>query len=51
MAKMADLVENDLTGKGSISQRFIQFRYIYITKHKLETLGYHENKLVSYGSF
>jgi hypothetical protein len=31
-------------------QRFILFKLIYIIKHKLETLGYHENNLISYDS-
>ena len=51
MANLSDLVKNGLNGKGFISQRFMQFKSIYITKHKLELLGYHENKLVSYDSF
>ena len=32
MANLSDLVKNGLNGKGFISQRFMQFKSIYITK-------------------
>ena len=38
MVKMTDLVENDQNGKASVSQRFVLFKSIYITKYKKKTL-------------
>jgi len=38
-------------GKASSSQRLILFKLVSIIKHKIETLGNHENKLVSYDLF
>jgi len=45
------MVKNDKNGKALISQWFIRLKLIYNLKNKKESLGYEENKLVSYDSF
>jgi hypothetical protein len=45
------MVKIDKNGKALISQWFIRLRLIYNLKNKQESMGYQENKLVSYDSF
>ena len=48
---MTNLAKYDQNGKAFILQGFIWLKSISILLHKLDTLSYHENKLVGYDWF